>query len=400
MLTLLHTRSRQVIVAGLACALSLSACAPARDQTDQVAQADPASAKQQAPKTAQPPSPATAQPEYAITTSKTMPEQAPLDLGLSDADYWDDPFKTRLELENQLLDDEASVLVIGAPKLASFQQRETLPLVVLRVGQQDAMARLPFRRTALVVAVELTTNTTYANLAVIEDIVEPPVYDGPPLEGMSGEAWLIDLRKQLELPWARGDLLVSVIMRDTMTHRVRVGLRKGGYEDPAVAEYLAQADGEPKPAQIWPAPLAKDDGRGLPTYREHADSPAIPAQAGISLAVPRVVPRSQHMRAVVRGSFRLPSLARHRAPADADHTVTVPITLVLTGSDIAAPFVFPLVVPSYDAVKPDGGSEVTGYFSVDLQQLGNLDAIDQTYFIYAFSGEVVTGPAPMALVTR
>ena len=75
--------------------------------------------------------------------------------------------------------------------------------------------------------------------------------------------------------------------------------------------------------------------------------------------------------------------------------------MVLTGSDIAAPYVFALRVPSYEPVTHEGElATATGYFALDLQKLGNLDALDQTYFIYAFSGEVVTGAVPMALVTR
>lgn len=334
-----------------------------------------------------------------------MTQQAPLDLGLSDPDYWDNPFKTRVALEDELLDAERSALVLGAPALVPLQQRESLPLLVLRVDKQDAMARLPLRRSAVVVAVELTTNTTYANMAVVEDIVEPPPYTGPALEGMSGEAQIIDLREQLDLPWQRGELLVSLLMRDTMTHRVRVALRKGGYEDPAVAEYLDQADAQPSPATIWPAALASasgpDDGRGLPSYRAHPDSPAIPEELGITLTAPRVIPRSASISCVVRGSFRLRPLARELAPAGEPHTAIIPISLVVTGSDIAAPFVFALRVPSYDPLPGEGSDpELTGHFSVDLQSLANLNVIDQTYFIYAFSGELATGPLPMALVTR
>jgi hypothetical protein len=378
--------------------LTHAACAPAREPNDgeQVDQAGSAAAATVGEPVAPQPSD-----EFTIARSHTMSEQAPVDLGLTDADYWDDPLKTRLQIENQLLDAERSVMVIGAPRKVAYQQRETLPLVFLRVGQQDAIARLPFRSTALVVAQELGSNKTYANMAVTDDAIVPPPYDGPPLEGMTGEAWVVDLREQLGVPWGRGELLVSVIMRDTMTHRVRVELGKGGYEDPAVEQYLAEDAGKPQPLEVHPRPRTEDDdGKSLPTFRKQAESPELPAQLGINLAVPRVIARNPHMRCVVHGSFRLRLLPRERAPGRAFSAV-VPITLLATGSDVPNPYQFELHVPVYEPVATvDGESEVTGYFSIDLQSLANLNSVDQTFFIYAFSGELVTGPVPMALVTR
>jgi hypothetical protein len=126
----------------------------------------------------------------------------------------------------------------------------------------------------------------------------------------------------------------------------------------------------------------------------------VPDKLGITLAVPRVVPRNQHMRAIVHGSFRLRLLPRERAPGRI-YSAVVPITLLATGSDVPNPYQFDLRVPVYDPVATvDGVGEVSGYFSIDLQSLANLDVVDQTFFLYAFSGELITGPLPMALVTR
>jgi len=81
------------------------------------------------------------------------------------------------------------------------------------------------------------------------------------------------------------------------------------------------------------------------------------------------------------------------------HTAIVPITLVLTGSDRPAPVVLPLKLPSYDPVDRNADSAiVSGYFAIDLCKLSDIAAIEQTVFIYAFSGEVMVGPVPIALV--
>jgi hypothetical protein len=378
------------------------ACAPARERTDgeQVEQVDQAS-NPGAGSVLDPVAP-TASDELTIARSQTMSEQAPVDLGLTDADYWDNPFKTRVQLETQWLAADQSVLAIGAPSKVAYQTRETLPLLVLRAGQQDAIARLPFKATALVVAQELYSNKTYVNMAVTDARGIPPKpYDGPPLAGKTGEGYVVDVRKQLRMPWQRSELLVSLIIRDTMTHRVRIQIGKGGYEDPAVEQYLVEQDQKPQPAEVYPLPRTEeDDGKTLPSYRKQSDSQPVPDKLGITLAVPRVVPRNQHMRAIVHGSFRLRLLPRERAPGRV-YSAVVPITLLATGSDLPAPYQFDLQVPVYDPVQTvDGGTEVTGYFSIDLQSLANLNVVDQTLFLYAFSGEQVLGPVPMALVTR
>lgn len=385
--------SRLSPVIGLALLL---ACAPSREH------AEPERGRANEPAETEPsPAPGDAAVETIIARSQTMPEQAPVDLGLQDADYWDDPLKTRMQIEDRLLDEERSLTVIGAPSLVAYQSRETLPLVVLRVGKQDEIARLPFRHFALLIAQELTTNTTYSGLAVVDDAVPIPPYDGPPLDGWTGEAWVVDVRDRLQLPWQRGELLISLVMRDTISHRVRVKLDKGGYKDPEVEAYLAEADGKPQLAEIHPKPRGDDDGRTLPSYRAQKDSPPLPEQLGINLAVPRVIARNPNMRAIIKGSFRLRPLPRELAPAGADVSAVVGIGLVITGSDLPAPYHFDLKVPVYEPVRTvDGQGEVTGYFTLDLQTLANLDNIDQTYFIYALSGELLTGPVPMALVTR
>jgi hypothetical protein len=397
------------LAGGLAGMLAvLAACAPARERSDgervelveQVDQAGNTSAGSIPEPVASGSSGSSD--EFTIAGSHTMSEQAPVDLGLTDADYWDNPFKTRLELENQWLATDQPVLAVGAPSKVGYSQRETLPLLVMRVGQQDAIARLPFQATALVVAQELQRNKTYVNMAVTDERGVPPTpYDGPPLEGKTGEAWLVDVRKQLEMPWQRSELLVSVIIRDTMTQRLRIKIGKGGYEDPAAEQYLAEQDQKPQPAEVYPRPLKDDDdGKTLPSYRKQPDSPALPDGLGINLAVPRVIARNPHMRVIVHGSFRLRVLPRERAPGRV-YSAVVPITLISTGSDLPAPYQFDLHVPIYDQIETvDGEAQVSGYFSFDLQSLANVNVVDQTLFLYAFSGELVTGPVPMALVSR
>jgi len=344
---------------------------------------------------------------------KNVAQETP-DLGLADADYWQDPFRTRAEIEGKLLDAGQEALWVGAPRAVPLKERESLPVLVERVAGLDRMARLPFRRHAVLTAVDLKANAVYAYMAIVKNVKEPKRYDGPPLEGMGGEAFVINARSQLGLPWEPGPLLLGIVMRDQVSNRVRVELKKGGYADPAVAEYKDAREKEIEPPPVFPAAaLSPLEMQGhdpanqppLPCYSKWSGSPGIPAAPGIALAADRVVPLAPKTACVIRGSFRLPVRERDKvkgaqAGARDAHdrpTAIVGITLLLTGSDSAAPILVPLKVPSYDPLPADK-AEATGYFTVDVAQLGNLTEMEQTYFIYALSGETMAGPVPMALV--
>jgi hypothetical protein len=339
-----------------------------------------------------------------------MPQHT-LDFGITDEEYWINPFKSRVQLENQLLDGKQEIVAIGAPARVAVQDRETLPVAVLRTGKVDNIARNPFIRQAVIAAIDLSSDVVYAYKAVVLDMSGPPPYEGPPLRGMSGEAFVIDARRQLGLPWNPGStFLIHVIMRDRVTNRVRVELKKGGYEDPAVTEYLRQRSlRQQSSVGIYPpsAPPMVDPFQKeivtIPDYRDRTDSPPIPSEAGIVLQCDRVIEMRRPTSCVVRGSYRLSVQPRHVVPGAVGvpridpYTAVVPITLLLTGSDTAVPRLFPLRVPTYDRVDVKGGI-VTGYFTVDLCSLKDFIDIPETFFIYAYSGEVLAGPVPMALV--
>jgi hypothetical protein len=54
-------------------------------------------------------------------------------------------------------------------------------------------------------------------------------------------------------------------------------------------------------------------------------------------------------------------------------------------------------IPSYEPlVSVHGRPVAVGYFEFDLCRLSNLLVTPQTWFIYAFSGEVMTAPVPAA----
>ncbi|MDB5105011.1 MAG: hypothetical protein JWP91_2700 [Fibrobacteres bacterium] len=340
--------------------------------------------------------------------------QNPDELGLIDEEYWSDPYKTLAEIQSPLVRAGKEVLLVGAPSKVVLGNHDTLPVLVIRTAPLDRMARRGFRKQAVLTAVDLGTDSAFAYMAMESERKESPTYDGPPLEGIGGEAFTLDAGRQLGLPWTPGRYLIGVLLQDQASNRVRVDLKKGNYEDPAVTGFLKEHDRNLEPPSPFPVPALQTDGASgqrkpvFPFYSAWAQSPPLPEGLSLVMAADRVIPKTGNTApaCVLRGSFRLTILRRHfvkqapiHDPAIRTHTAVVPITVMLTGSEVAAPILIPLRVPVYDAVDKDADSAtVTGHFTVDLAKLKPITGTDQTYFIYAFSGEAMAGPVPMALV--
>lgn len=336
-------------------------------------------------------------------------------LGLSDEEFWTDPFKTRDDIEDKLLDEESEGFILDAPTHVPLAERDTFPVVLLRVSSLQNMRELVFRRCGLVVAIDITNNYTYANKAIQprpnEPRPRPPSSAGPPPQGFGGEAFCIDIRKSLDLPWKPREYIVTVILRDQVSNQVLVKLvdTGSGYQDPEVASFIEEHRKKTGPPPMWPEP-----GDPLPGYEKQPSSPAIPEEPGVVLSVERVTIIKEGISCVLHGSFRLPvesaqivqpspqqSTAGESEQSKPVPSAIVPITLVLTGSVVATPFIWRLMVPSFDPIsEKEETKEVTGYFAIDLCTLGTLTGLHQTYFIYAFSREVMTGPVPMAFISE
>ena len=349
---------------------------------------------------------------------KVMPEDS---LGLSDEDYWLDPLKTRDEIEDRLLDEGENTLLLGAPGKMVLRAQRSLPLVVLRVASLAQLGELSFDQQALVTAVDLATNRVYADLAVFHsgrNLAPPEVSAEPALPGMGGEAYVIDVIDRLNLPEKPGDYLLRVIMREYLSEALPVEMLTSPSEfiDPEVVQFKKE---ELQRAQIpkpWPGQVV---GKDFPSvYQLLESTPQVPEAIDIALEVKRVSVIGSADPLVLHGSFRLPVLSEHILDEERDPHLAaraswlrdipeeapqpkavVPITLVVTGSQSAAPFVWRLILPVYDELLVgDDGVVATGTFAVDLMALGRLGSSEQTWFLYALSAEVIEGPEMMAFV--
>lgn len=330
-------------------------------------------------------------------------------------DFWSDPLKNRRTIQRKLMSQGQEVVMSEVPAEVPLGVRHTLPVVVLRTATIANAAGNPFGKTAILTVVDAERNQTWAALAI-----EPPqrhteeLESGnrePLQEGMIGEAFVLDARKLMDLPWEPTKYIVTLILRDKPGPRLPVRLlgAEGSYKDPEVEKYKEQQRKTPAVPAVFPAPHPEHA-----VYERRSDTPPVPGELGISLAAPRVVPMKDARTCVLQGAFRLKVLPKHVVPGSgipgaeelqAQYrgkslvpTAVVPITVVATGSTAAVPFVFHLMVPTFDAVTPGEGGVATGNFAIDLQRIYNVLAVEQTLFLYAFSSEEMAGPVPIGFV--
>ncbi|HKP98658.1 MAG TPA: hypothetical protein VJ385_23205, partial [Fibrobacteria bacterium] len=200
------------------------------------------------------------------------------------------------------------------------------------------------------------------------------------------------------------EYIVSLLCLDKASDacRMRV-IDSAAFRDEAAEEFLRAYREE----QLGPLRVHPEAGLGWTSYVRQPTSPDIPAETGIALSVQRVTVMRPDRPCVLNGSFRLPARALSPASAPASGrdsraqapAAIVSIGLLLTGSVNASPVVLNLNVPSHAPLEQVGEETfATGYFTLDLCAHAPLAGVAQTYFLYAFSGEVTAGPALAAFV--
>ncbi len=328
-------------------------------------------------------------------------------LGLTDDDYWSAPIGTMEAVFDRLSTEQMQGVLLGAPAQVSLDKRATIPLVAYRAGSYRDVRTLEFQKHAVLVAVDLDRNVVHAASAVA--LNNPPGSVGsansvPIPDGYIASPFVIDARDRLVLPWNPASYVFTIIMRDRVSNRVRVTLGKSseGFQDEAVAKFIAEQRAKHHPIVISPLP-----GDPLPCYQPSADSPELPQKDGVLLKVERVLLLQNGTHWMLHGAFRLPALPQelvvpHEEEKDgkqsAPPTAVIGIALLIVGADTGQPTLIRLRAPSYDPVDSKSKT-ATGYFSMDLlQEAPHLANVPQTYFIYAISGETFAAPVPSALV--
>lgn len=342
-------------------------------------------------------------------------------LKLDDADFWGNPARTRAEITAPFVDGGKEVLLYDAPAVVPIDARRNAPTQALRVATFKTLRERPFDNTAVIIVTDLVNNITSAALAIAPSTreSEPPAPPSsvPMLSGIGTETFTIDLRSRLSLPWESGRYVARLVLGDQVSAGRMIELKAtSSVVDPEVEKYKAETRSRTAVPTLAPPPVEP-----FVSYRRDDKSPPLPEGLGINWQLPRVCALDTGAACLLRGTFRLPVLKRHIVPPGPARpgtealfaqlaggvksaplpTAVVPITLVGTGSQVAVPAVWRLVVPVYDALdfsanQPRG----VGTFTVDMRKLQAFDGIEQTWFLYAFSDAVLAGPMTVGLTRR
>ncbi|MBV1858259.1 MAG: hypothetical protein KUG77_07595 [Nannocystaceae bacterium] len=345
--------------------------------------------------------------------------------GLSDHDFWHEPYKNADVLVEQGIDTEDTTLQLDAPREVSVDQRSTLPFAALYVRTLNEAAQLDAVRALLLVVVRHEDNALFVGPALRKD--KRPAggkATNPPKPGLKGSFYVADAASQLGIPWSRGTYTLRALIRERHSNpcQTQIGALSTDFRDDAVEAYVEarreEHDASP-PQSVWPPlPVIRGAiGRVLdggidpfPNYRKREGSPELPEGAGIRFAVDRVAEPGEGRRCVLRGSFRLPATDLERVPFDPatgrpvevgapGATAVVKIHLVGTGTRVVGPMVLPLRVPSFDPLGPPGGF-VTGFFNIDLFAVTGVQQSPGTYFFTVFSRDQSFGPVPLGIPPR
>jgi hypothetical protein len=314
---------------------------------------------------------------------------------LSDDEFWGEPLN-HLDKASAPYDMKPKrALLVDGPKEVDLQARESLPVPVYYLHSAADAFSFAFQNVAIVVAARAEDRAVFCNMAAprITVPMEPPEGKPSPTT-FFGDSKVLNL-KERGLPWKPGTWFVNVIVRDLVSNRVQIHLGEPAskYKDPEVEKFLKSQKYPP------PAPVSPEPGKPLPHYQLYGRSPAVPDSQGIALSVDRVIVTRRGNRGELSASFRLAPLPGELVPgASGDGPkAVIPITLIVTGTENSFPLPFTVRAPAYGNA---GDTELTGHFALDLFDVPQFDARAQTYFVYAFAGEVMAGPAAMALVSE
>lgn len=315
---------------------------------------------------------------------------------LTPDDYWKDPWKNAVQLDEQYVFQKVWGLHIDAPPTVNTQARKSIPVPFLYVAQLREAYKVDLDTMTKVVASRLEDRAFFIGDALPprEGSDEPPI--GKDSTDLTCSKYTLDVEKRLRLLKKPGTYRIALLLQQQMSNVV--------------------------PTKIEPSPPAPADRTfPNPPSRELLKSfdrpPAIPAEPGIALAVDRVVLDSAGATALLRGSFRLPLLDRERVPRSLPRffparslppdygtprpSAILPIAIVILASGSAAEFVIRLRVPTFDELVPNDGTPIaTGAFAIDLFAIRGVRGYARTYSIYAFCGEFSAGPSLMATVTK
>jgi len=335
---------------------------------------------------------------------------------ISDAAFWTTQDRGADPLATQLIGDYTGVLV-DAPKRVFTDLRKTLPAGIYHHGSARELAHVSFVKHGALVLASSTENKIYTAtgraLAAGNPLRGRKAVDPDSIgDAAMSVAYSPELRSCMNLPWRSGQFVLMAILRDRVSNKVPIELMRteGAYNDLAVRNYERELRAKRNPPMIDPLP-----GTPLPSYRKSPQSPELKDGPGLIVEPQRIVDLKRDPRAIIRGAFRTTAMPEEilkpdylspfylENPREQKPTAIVAVNLLMLGADDGQVVTLSLQVPIYGPISwtpPDGELPVvTGFFNLNLLRLPGVSRKPQTYFLYAFCGNLMTGPCPYALVT-
>jgi len=265
-------------------------------------------------------------------------------LKLADDEFWGDVQRTRASVVAEIGKSGFHGILIDAPKRVIVASRQTLPVAGYFVRSLRDDRLLDQQRQMVVVAQNLQTGQVLADLAFKEE--KEPVPSRPPPgdagEGTTLNAFTIDARKALQIPWTTGSYGLTVVLGRFVSSTIVVQLQ---------GDRTATAE----------------DGLQQTSSDTSARKPAI------------TLARKGTVGCKITGEIAATS------PAGAK------LVLLLTGSQTPGQWAIAVDVPPAKAKQP-----APGKFAIDLLRSAEMPRIPQSYFVYGFAGRDTAGPVDCA----
>lgn len=266
-------------------------------------------------------------------------------------DVWKDAKRSLPDVRERLRASGFRGVHLVGPAPFAISEHDSLPLMGFRIFSTTESFGIDFEGSAILVVVRPESNEVFAARAysLREDYAFAPPATKP-REAIVASQFAVDLRQRFpKLPWTPGTYLSTVLFEQQHSNRVRTHIVAAGEK---------ASEEAPKP-------------RG--------------ADATIALEVPAVIGSGERATTIIRGQLRQAVKKGRRAP-------TLPVALVIIGQKHQEPIIARRPVP-LSAGKKAGTWE--GSFEIDLGKLETGPLLEQTYFVWALSGEAFGGPYHM-----
>lgn len=322
-----------------------------------------------------------------VTPSRDVQPNIQGPLKLADTDFWGNFKKTKPDVLAWISSHNFRGLLIDAPQHVITSAHADIPVVgyFARSLRDDLVINQ--EQSMLVVAVDLDSFLVRVGPAFQRDKAPVPTANSnraAPADGMTVNAFEFDLRLALELPYTSARFHVTTLLRDFVSNGAIINVTHSSSTEAPIAPIVFDTT---------------PDRRGLPDYHRRTHSPALPKQDGIDFKIVNTRNGPE-----MRGSYRVTvprnliignpsSRVRLTSPKHAKPTAIVPISFVVTGHEIAGPWVLTVNAPSYEPIdNPSEQLQANGYFTLGPKQLANFPQQAATYYVTAFAGPVQAGP--------